>query len=316
MTNVPGAADRTAADHLAPLSTATPDADRQETLITDALEAAHHAARSSQVAIRELSDTSDLEQVYALYDGIWHPEPRNPPVTTELLRALAHAGNYVTGAFSDGILTAACVGVFASPASQSMHSHVAGVSPLARGRNVGFALKLHQRAWALQRNVTRIEWTFDPLVRRNAHFNLNKLGASPTDYLLNFYGRMADEINGGDDSDRMLVSWALDAQHVVQACQTEHVAESASADLRTARAVVGLGIDERNRAVVGSVDGPLVLVCVPADIERLRVEDPDAARAWRAALRDVLYPLVKAGAVVRGFSRQGGYIVERKQEWS
>ena len=76
-------------------------------------------------------------------------------------------------------------------------------------RNVGYALKLHQRAWALQRGIATITWTFDPLVRRNAYFNLAKLGVRATRYLPNFYGAMQDPINAGDDTDRLLVDWDL-----------------------------------------------------------------------------------------------------------
>src|SRR5699024_8773798 len=106
------------------------------------------------------------------YDRIWRPDPANPPVTTELLRALTKAGNYVTGAYDGAELIGACVGFFGEPAGAALHSHIAGVTGAARGRHVGFALKLHQRAWALRRGVREIAWTFDPLIRRNAYFNL------------------------------------------------------------------------------------------------------------------------------------------------
>lgn len=175
------------------------------------------AAASAGVEIRELRELADLDQVYRLYDSIWRPDPKNPPVTTELLRALTKAGNYVGGAYDGADLIGACVGFFGAPAEVTMHSHVAGVSSKARGRNVGFALKLHQRAWALERGVTAISWTFDPLIRRNAYFNLAKLAARPTEYLPNFYGLMADGINNGDDSDRLLVRWQLDDPTVITA---------------------------------------------------------------------------------------------------
>ena len=98
-------------------------------------------------------------------------------MTLELLRAFTKAGNYVGGAFDGGRLVGACVGFFHAPAEDALHSHIAGVAPGLTGRNVGFALKLHQRAWALLRGVSEIAWTFDPLVSRNAYFNLVKLGA-------------------------------------------------------------------------------------------------------------------------------------------
>ena len=86
------------------------------------------------------------------------------------------------------------------------------------GRHVGFALKLHQRAWCLDRGITLLEWTYDPLVARNAYFNLGKLGARVAEYLPDFYGVMGDGINRYDESDRILVHWSLEDAVVVDAC--------------------------------------------------------------------------------------------------
>ncbi len=198
------------------------------------------AAAAAGVQLRELSALDELDQVYRLYDAIWRPDPNNPPVTTELLRALTKAGNYVGGAYDGDELIGACVGFFEAPAAVAMHSHVAGVSAAARGRNVGFALKLHQRAWALRRGVTAISWTFDPLIRRNAYFNVVKLGARPTEYLLNFYGQMEDGINNGDDSDRLLVRWQLDAPEV-GAAAAGHPGAVVAAELPGATIALGRG---------------------------------------------------------------------------
>jgi len=42
---------------------------------------------------------------------------------------------------------------------------------------IGRMLKLFQRDEALARGIRLVEWTFDPLELKNAHFNLNRLGA-------------------------------------------------------------------------------------------------------------------------------------------
>ena len=267
------------------------------------------AAEAAGVQVRELSALAELDQVYRLYDAIWRPDPKNPPVTTELLRALTKAGNYVGGAFDGDELIGACVGFFEAPATVAMHSHVAGVSGAARGRNVGFALKLHQRAWALRRGVTAISWTFDPLIRRNAYINVVKLGARPTEYLLNFYGQMEDGINSGDDSDRLLVRWQLDTPEVGAAAAGRPSPVLVSSLLE---ATVALGRAEDGRPVLGSGgdEGPL-LVAVPADAEGLRSTDPGVAKDWRLAMREVLGGLLTDGARVTGFDRAGWYVVER-----
>ncbi|GAA1574058.1 hypothetical protein GCM10009789_29430 [Kribbella sancticallisti] len=272
-----------------------------------AAELADGAAAAAGVRVRELTELSELDGVYRLYDSIWRPDPKNPPVTTELLRALTKAGNYVSGAYDGDELIGACVGFFAAPAEVAMHSHVAGVSGAARGRNVGFALKLHQRAWALQRGVAAISWTFDPLIRRNAYFNVVKLAARPTEYLTNFYGDMRDGINAGDDTDRLLVRWQLDDPAVAAAAARQP--SGVDAGLLDG-ATVALNAGDDGLPLIGDASGRTVLVAVPADVEGLRRTDPAGAKAWRAALRDVLGGLLADGARVTGFDRNGWYVLD------
>jgi predicted GNAT superfamily acetyltransferase len=275
----------------------------------NAEEAAVLAADAAGVVLREVSTLADIDAIVRLYGDLWGRE-KNPPVTVELLRAFAKAGNYIGGAFDGDELLGACVGFFAAPPEESLHSHIAGVSRAARGRNVGFALKLHQRAWAMERNVPVISWTFDPLVSRNAHFNVAKLQAQPREYLPDFYGDMADQINGRDASDRLLVRWRLDAPAVVAACAGEAPVADARAE-RERGAVVVLGADAAGAPETGPAEGAVQLVAVPTDIERMRVEDPALAGRWRAALRDVLSGLMADGAEVTGYDRTGWYILRK-----
>jgi predicted GNAT superfamily acetyltransferase len=294
------------------LVTAWPDSPAPST-VDAASDAAAAAARASGVRVRELSELADLQRFYALVDEIWHPKPGNEPVSAEFLRALAHAGNYVAGAFLGAELVGASVGFFASPAARAMHSHLAGVSSRLLGQHIGFALKLHQRAWALSRGVTMITWTFDPLVRRNAYFNIAKLAARPIEYLPDFYGAMEDDINSGDDSDRLLVRWPLASDSVVRASQG--ISSGADAgDLRTAGAVVALDCDPSGFPTIIQNDyatAPVVLVGVPLDIEATRRDNQEAAHQWRRAMRQVLGGLLADGGRVTGFDRSGWYVVER-----
>jgi len=294
------------------LVTARPDSPARRT-IDAAGDAAAAAARASGVQIRGLSEPADLQRFCALVDEIWHPTPGNEPVTAEFLRALAHAGSYVAGAFLGDELVGASVGFFASPAARSMHSHLAGVSSRLLGQHIGFALKLHQRAWALSRGVTSITWTFDPLVCRNAYFNIAKLAARPVEYLPDFYGAMEDDINSGDDSDRLLVHWPLADDPVARASQGERLGADAG-DLRAAGASVALDCDASGFPIIiqnGDGAAPIVLVGVPQNIETTRRDNREAARQWRRAMRQVLGGLLAEGGRVTGFDRSGWYVVER-----
>ncbi|MCW2529764.1 MAG: hypothetical protein JWM76_4624 [Pseudonocardiales bacterium] len=267
--------------------------------------AAESAARSAAVTIRVLTTLSELDSVHALFDEIWRPDPTNPPLTKELLRALSKAGNYIAGAFRDGRLVGACVGFFGAPADEILHSHIAGVSSEVQGRSVGFALKVHQRAWALARGVSSISWTFDPLVSRNAHFNVMKLAARPIEYLPNFYGGMRDGINGDDETDRLLVTWQLNADDVARAC----LGRRWTAEANVSGAAVALAASELGLPARYPVSHPLMLVAVPRDVEALRRADPAQARQWRLAVRDVLGALMADGGRIVSFDPCRGYVV-------
>ncbi|MFB7595202.1 GNAT family N-acetyltransferase [Streptomyces sp. NPDC056160] len=279
----------------------------------EAVAAARAAATASGVEVREITEIAELTAVGVLFEAIWRSAPGTRPVTTELLRALSAAGNYVAGAFSDGELLGACVGFFGNPGKGSLHSHIAGVAKTGAGRGIGYALKLHQRGWALTQDVSAIKWTFDPLVRRNAYFNLGKLGALPVLYLRDFYGPMADGINGSGDTDRLMVSWDLGGTAVRAAAFGEPIRTDAKA-LLARGAAVALSVDADGGPATGSADAPVVVVAVPADIEGLRGTDPGKAAAWRAALRETLGGLMSAGGRVTGFDRAGFYVISKEEQ--
>ncbi|MFI9590035.1 GNAT family N-acetyltransferase [Nonomuraea sp. NPDC052265] len=254
-------------------------------------EEAAAAAAKSGVAIRELHEIGEFSQAFRLFDEIWRPDPGNAPVSVEMMIGFAHSGNYVAGAYEDDVLVGASVGFRA--AGGALHSHVTGASI---GRGIGYALKLHQRAWCLERGLERVTWTFDPLVRRNARFNLVKLGARPEEYLRDFYGVMADAINEGDSSDRLLAVWPLDEQPI-------------GPRVEPAEGRPRVLAEDGGGPVVRAADADVVLVGTPRDVERLRGQDPAAARAWRAAMREVLGALMDSGGRVEGLTDHGDYVV-------
>lgn len=286
------------------------DADLDHADLDHAVHAADAAAAAAGVSLRELTGLDQLEAVVGLYADIWG-RGKNPPMSVELLRAFSKAGNYVSGAYDGDRLVGACVGFFHAPAEDALHSHIAGVSRAAVGRSVGFALKLHQRAWAMRRGVSEIVWTFDPLVSRNAYFNLSKLAAEPAEYLTNFYGAMLDTINGDGDSDRLLMRWRLHDAAVVAASAGTPLAVSAADEL-AAGATAGVSVGGDGGPVVGSLDAGTVLVAVPPDIGALRLTDPAMAARWRVAVREALSALVRDGSRVTGFDRDGWYVVRRQ----
>ncbi|ASQ93281.1 GNAT family N-acetyltransferase [Streptomyces sp. 11-1-2] len=246
--------------------------------------------------VRELHVMEDFDAANLLYADIWGTEPgSSSPISAEVMRALSHSGNYVAGAYEDDRLVGASVAFFGEPMGTSLHSHITGA---VMGRGVGLALKTHQRQWALARRLRRITWTYDPLIRRNAYFNLVKLGARPEQYLTSFYGAMDDALNGGDESDRVLAAWDL----------------TAPAPPGTIEPPPGAAHGLRNHhghPETTATDAGTVLIDLPDDIEALRRTDPGAARAWRLAVRHTLGGLLAEGARVVGFHERRRYVVQR-----
>ena len=269
--------------------------------------AARAVAERAGIGVRPLRDAADAANAIALFDGIWRAAAADRPISTELLVALAHSGNYVAGAFADDELIGAAAGFLAAPPGRVLHSHIAGVSAQARGRHVGVALKLDQRAWALEAGLTEITWTFDPLVRRNAAFNLRRLRARAVEYLPDFYGQMRDSVNAGDVSDRLLVSWPLATEEVAAACEGTAVGPSPpSAAPLLEVAPDGGPLETRTVPAAATV-----ATATPTDIEAMRRERPDLARAWRLALRETLGELMAGGARVVALTPEGSYVVAR-----
>ena len=82
---------------------------------------------------------------------------------------------------------------------------------LMKDRGVGTALKAAQRTLAADMGYNKIMWTYDPLVRRNAHLNLGKLGASVVEFVPDYYGPYRSDQQSRDAlTDRFVVSWLVD----------------------------------------------------------------------------------------------------------
>ncbi|SEJ44649.1 GNAT family N-acetyltransferase [Demequina mangrovi] len=277
-------------------------------VVADAWADAQAAAARAGVEVRILAP-AEAPAAAALLERLWAV----PVVEAPLMVALAHCGGYVAGAFRDGRLVGVCVGLLARPHGEAMHSHVAGVLPEEAGGGVGTAMKLHQRAWCLDEGLTRLTWTFDPLVVRNAMFNTRRLGAELTDYLVDFYGRMTDGVNAGQGSDRMVATWHLDAP--LPRGDTGEVPAASSvptASSAVAHEALGIGPGERPETRPVPADAEAVVLCVPADIEDLRRRDPAVAAAWRPAFRDAIRPLLAGGWHVTSVAREGRYRLERR----
>jgi predicted GNAT superfamily acetyltransferase len=261
------------------------------------------------VTVRLIDSEPEARTVVGVLAQIWPRDDGREPLPPELAWVFAHSGNYVALAEDGGRAVGAAIGFRGSEHGEMLlHSHIAGVLPAYQGTSVGYELKQHQRRWALDRGIDLVTWTFDPLVARNAYFNVVKLGARLTHYYVDFYGPMDDGINAGDETDRCLASWRLSDPAALEAA-AGRFAPADTDRWRAAGAVDVLRAGERGQPVFVAAQSPLRLVEVPRDVVTLRHATPDLARAWRRALRDSLTAAFADGLAVIGVGRDSTYVL-------
>jgi len=172
---------------------------------------------TGEIQIRKCTTLEEFHRCVELQKAVWNESD----LETEPYVAFVVAnqtGGQVLGAFDGNTMigfTMSVAGV--RNKAPYLHSHMTGVLPAYRDRKVGRALKLFQREEALSRDIRLIEWTFDPLEVRNAHFNLNRLGAIVRTYIPNFYGITSSPLHRGLPTDRLLAEWHLDSKRVIAA---------------------------------------------------------------------------------------------------
>jgi len=171
------------------------------------------------IVVRKCESLDEFHRCVDLQREIWGEADLEVEPATMFVVA-AHTGGQVLGAFDGDRLagyTLAVVGLRDRVAY--LHSHMTGVHSEYRDRGVGRRLKLFQRSEALGRGIRLIQWTFDPLEVRNAHFNLNRLGAICREYQPNLYGLTTSPLHRGMETDRLLAEWHLDSARVVAAIE-------------------------------------------------------------------------------------------------
>ncbi|MFZ0099714.1 MAG: GNAT family N-acetyltransferase [Gemmobacter sp.] len=227
----------------------------------------------TDISFRDLSGMAEFRAAEDLQRAVWGEGDQPDPA--DLMMVIQDEGGLIGGAFAGGRLLGYVFG-FPTRDPQVQHSHRLAVLPEARGLRLGVRLKLYQRRWGLERGITHVRWTFDPLRPVNATLNIHRLGATATTYLPDYYGEMAG-INSGIASDRLLVDWELDSD------------------------VVAAQAEGRPRPHQSSAHLPLTL---PDNLEALTRDAPDQAQALRMALRQEMQAAFAKGRRIVDFDRK------------
>jgi predicted GNAT superfamily acetyltransferase len=174
---------------------------------------------SEGITVRKCSELDEFHACVELQREIWAEEDLELEPSTMFVVA-SITGGQVLGAFDGGKLVGFTMAVVGQRHGAAyLHSHQTGVSAAYRDRGVGRMLKLFQRDDALSHGIRLVEWTFDPLEMKNAHFNLNRLGAICRRYLPNLYGVTTSPLHRGIETDRLVAEWQLDSPRVIAAIE-------------------------------------------------------------------------------------------------
>jgi predicted GNAT superfamily acetyltransferase len=264
-----------------------------------AWELALEAARTAGVTLRPLPSLDDADRILQVMIATWGEHQLLP---REMIHALGASGNVPWGAFDGEEMIGYVLGWMGVDPVEGLHthSHMLAALPDRRHKGVGYALKLAQRAQAIERGTRLVRWTFDPLVARNAYFNLWKLGAVADRFHRNFYGEMTDSLNRGERSDRFVVRWDLDRSpgpRSIAGGDATPVLERSD------------GTDTPAPVLAGAPGPGVALVQIPREYGELREREPELARAWRDALAEAVEACVEAGLVAAGFDGPTGAYV-------
>ena len=249
--------------------------------------------------IRELNTLEEYQACVALQDETWG-DGFTERVPTAILRVSQKIGGVTAGAFdNDGRMLGFVFGMTGVRNGRLAHwSDMLAVRTEVRGQHLGEQLKQYQREHVRALGVEVMYWTFDPLVARNAHFNINKLGARASEYVEDMYGsNTGSTLHGPVPTDRFVAEWDL----------TRPFTPVTGSDLPAAgdmQAPLVNPLDDHGRPVVRDVGTPdTVRLQVPADSESLRAQGRDLPLVWRLAVRRSVLPFLGRGYVISRFVR-------------
>ncbi|HVR99480.1 MAG TPA: hypothetical protein VMW27_22850, partial [Thermoanaerobaculia bacterium] len=213
-----------------------------------------------------------------------------------VLKISQRVGAVAAGAFAaDGRLLGfvfGLTGVAGEPPRVVHWSDLLAVDPEARDLRLGTRLKLYQRELLLPFGIVEvIQWSYDPLEARNAHLNLNHLGAEPEEYVEEMYSdELGSDLARGIGTDRFIVTWRIGSDRVREILAGRPAGDPTSFDDAP---LAGDDLPGSRR----------VRVEIPGNIQSLKVERPEEAFAWRLSTRRAFQTYLARGYKVEAFWR-------------
>ena len=245
-------------------------------------------APPDEIVVRHCHGLHEFELCIQVERDVWQSSEVDV-VPIPLFVVASEIGGQVLGAFDGGKLVGFTLAVVGwRNRKPFLHSHMTAVLDGYRDRKIGQRLKLFQRMDALARGIQLIEWTFDPLVTKNAYFNFMRLGAIARRYLPNVYGITTSPLHSSLPTDRLVAEWHLRSRRVVQTLERKQKHEPAMQKA--------------------------VRITIPRSIEELKTSNPATAIRIQSAIREKFTKYFAKGYVAtRAIQGDDGmdYILER-----
>jgi len=235
-----------------------------------------------EITIREVETLEGLQQCVELQRKVFaSPDLEISPVRHLLVAR--YAGGFTIGAYAGARLVGFVLSLpmFLENLKPAFYSHMTAVDQEYQSLGIGARLKWAQRERALAAGVDYIKWTYQPVLARNAYFNIERLGVTIETYMPNFYGTGAEanesKIQVRDvDSDRLFADWHLLSPKTVALSKGEKYVESGE--------------------IVRAVE-------IPPDWNTLVVEDTERAITEQERIKYEFQTAFSEGLIVRGFER-------------
>ena len=247
------------------------------------------SAVKQEIQIRAMQEAQEMGVCVDLQQRIWGYAPLDTVPDQIFIVAKKTGGQVMTAYEGDTPVGFALAFAAMRDGLTYLHSHMVGVVEGYQNRGVGRLLKLAQREDALERGIKLIEWTFDPLQLKNAHFNIERLGAIVRHYIPNLYGRTTSPLHAGLPTDRLVAEWWVRSQRVEDVLAGRP--RSAGSDCQQ--------------------------IAIPADIRRICRDEPLVAEKIQTNVREQFLANIAEGRAAVGFEfnkEQGTYLLERYED--
>lgn len=244
-----------------------------------------------EIEIRDMSTLEDYLECVQLQKEVWGFDDPYDVVPVPMLMIGKRNDGIVMGAYDGSRMIGF---VYALPGTfegrRVQWSHMLAVLPEYQNSDIGYRLKMEQYRVSQEKEYEVIEWTYDPLESRNAHFNLKKLGCTAHEYEVNIYGITSSPLHGGMPTDRLIAHWQIPP---LQKKLPEWTAPPDDSALVTeTKRVDDLLFVEGIRLNAGN---DLLFMEIPENMQALKQKSRETALLWRLKTRELFLHYFERG---------------------